>query len=98
MSGHSYAGGLAAILVGALFVAGCATTSTERLRVVVESRRPTTALADLELDPARDYVVATNDGRTTRGRVAALSGALLVRKQRVSLVRFPTQTSSSWVS
>ena len=71
-------GSFAAIVLIAFAVAGCATTPADRLRVVTHPNRPPMDLAALIFDPARDYVVATRDGRTTRGRVTTSGGALVV--------------------
>ncbi len=69
---------LVAIVVSLVAVAGCATTPADRLRVIAGPARPTTNLADLTVDPTRDHVVATTDGRTTRGRVSVSGGALIL--------------------
>ena len=68
----------AAILVGVLTVAGCATTPADRLRLSTEANRPATDLAGLAIDPARDYVVGTTNGLVSRGRVKTSVGALIL--------------------
>jgi hypothetical protein len=71
---------IATVLLSVLTVAGCATTSADRLRLVIESSQRTTELVGLSFDSARDYVVSTRDGRTTRGRVTMSGGALVVEE------------------
>lgn len=71
---------VAALLLAVLAVSGCATTSADRLRLVIQSSPPATQLAGLSFDRARDYVVSTRDGRITRGRVTMSDGALVVEE------------------
>lgn len=67
-----------AIIVSLVAVAGCATTPADRLRAIADPARPITNLTHLTVDPTRDYVVATTDGRRTRGRVSVSGGALIL--------------------
>ncbi len=69
---------VATFVILAFAAAGCATTAADRLRLVTASDRLATDVAALTFDPGRDYVVATRDGRTTRGRVTTSGGALVV--------------------